>query len=242
MDSYRASHVGHGTGVRYDAALSRKVDGLIWEEFVRPTLLDILRRARDAGATRYLDFACGTGRILEVGAQVFDDVTGIDVSPDMLEVARARVPQARILMLDVTREPNGAVGREFDCVSIFRFLLNAESALRRDVLRWLAAQMPVGATLVGNNHMAAASLNGVATRLAERFAARGRNCLTRTETEELLASAGFRVETWSGFRVLPSWRGRPLLGRGVQRAAERVALAAGLGRFGSDQLFVARRV
>lgn len=242
MDSYRASHVGEGTGTRYDASLSRKVDGIVWEELVKPVLLSTLRAQRARGAVRYLDFACGTGRILEVGASVFEDVTGIDVSPDMLEVARERVPQAKIVRADVTRDDIGSAAAEFDCVTMFRFLLNAEPALRREVLQWIAAHMRPGAILIGNNHMAAASLNGLATQVAEALAPRSRNHMSRATVEALLRDTGFRIDSWRGFRVLPSFRGRPILGRNAQLAAEKVAMSLGLDRFGSDQLFIAYRI
>ena len=53
-------------------------------------LRDIVRRVTPAAST-LLDVACGTGRHLEFLQQHFQ-VEGLDLSPDMLEVARARCP------------------------------------------------------------------------------------------------------------------------------------------------------
>lgn len=240
MRSYREVHTGPGVGEQYDAMHAIRVDSLIWEEFVRPYVRGILQREADAGAKRYLDFACGTGRLLKVGASLFADSTGIDVSDDMLEVARKRAPGAKILHVDVTQDPHAVEGT-FDCVTLFRFLLNAEPDLRTDVLNWLASKMKPGALLVVNNHRSSRSIGGVLARFAKPDGRRELNTLSRELTEELLASTGFIVESCSGFRVLPSIHGRPLIHRWLQLQGERLCKAAGLGRAGSELVFTARR-
>jgi len=243
-DSYRKSHVGPGIGKRYDQAHAGRLDSLVWDEHVKPLLRELL--AREAGlhsASRYLDFACGTGRILKQGLAFFPEGIGVDISIDMLTEARARVPGAQLIQADVTNDslPEQLNGM-FDCVTMFRFLLNAEPELRRSVLKWLAAHMHPGAALIGNNHMCSASVGGLLTHLARTFSGSSKNVLSRKEVESLLVQAGFRIEAWHGFRVLPSLRGKPALGWWLQRRLERVALTLGLGRFGVEQVFVARRI
>ena len=53
----------------------------------------VLARARTVGLTvaprRALDFGCGAGRLTQALAAVFDRVDGVDISPAMLEAARA---------------------------------------------------------------------------------------------------------------------------------------------------------
>ena len=49
----------------------------------------------------------------------------IDVSPDMLALAGARCPRARLIRGDVTTTPGLAPG-PFDLITAFRFFLNAE--------------------------------------------------------------------------------------------------------------------
>lgn len=241
MSSYRESHIGSGKGVWYDDTHARKVDALIWDNFIKDALSAEFAAAAARGARRYLDFACGTGRVLRIGSRHFEESVGIDISPDMLEVARERVPQAHLMCLDVTRDVDEATG-SFDCVSMFRFLLNAEPALRHEVLAWLARHMPAGATLIGNNHMETLSISGVVTVASRTLFGRRRNYLSRRGVERMLADAGFSIESWRGYRVLPTVMGKPLLGRAGQLAAERVATAVGLGRFGVEQVFVARRL
>ena len=56
-------------------------------------------------AGRALDAACGTGRHSARLADLGHDVTGVDASPEMLELARARVPEARFLEGDLRSLP-----------------------------------------------------------------------------------------------------------------------------------------
>jgi SAM-dependent methyltransferase len=241
VTSYRESHISSGKGAWYDDVHAGKVDSIIWDHFVKDWLASAFGDAVARGARRYLDFACGTGRVLKFGSRYFDEVMGIDISPDMLDVARERVPQARLLCVDVTRSADNQIGN-FDCVSLFRFLLNAEPSLRGEVLTWLARHMPSGATLIGNNHMETWSIPGAITLASRKIFGRRRNYLSRSEVERMLADADFRVESWRGYRVLPTLMGKPLFGRAGQLAAERATSALGLGRFGAEQVFVARRL
>jgi hypothetical protein len=64
MNSYRDVHVGVDMGRRYDALIGAKADALIWENFVKQYTRNVFKSCEAAGATRYLDFACATGRIL----------------------------------------------------------------------------------------------------------------------------------------------------------------------------------
>lgn len=238
--SYREVHVGTGIGHRYDVLIGGKVDALIWESFVKPYLHELLESARQQGMTSYLDFACGTGRILAEGARHFDDATGLDLSDDMLWVARQRVPAARIVCADITREPE-ALTRTFDCVTMFRFLLNAEPPLRRDVLGWLRAHTHPGSLLIGNLHMYTLSFGGLLTVAARAAGNRSLNHDSRRNIGRLLDEAGFTVRSWRGYRFLPTYRGNAPLGDRVQLAGERACNAIGLSRCGSEQVFVAER-
>ena len=241
MSSYRTSHMGAGRGERYDAAHSDKVDAHIWDAFIKDLVSSHIEISAADGGTRYLDFACGTGRVLKVGAQHYDDCTGIDISADMLHVARQRVPGANIICGDVTTD-DLALGEMYDCVTLFRFLLNAERALSADVLRWLADHMPQGALLIGNNHMNSASIRGIVTILSNRFLSTNHNHLSRRSTTDMLQASGFRILQWSGYRVLPTIKGKPIFGKNGQLVLERVARALQLGRVGSEQVFLAERI
>ena len=72
-----------------------RYDGLAeWYEDFRPELsvpeLEALERLLGRGAGRCLDVGCGTGVSIEAAAELGWSMVGVDVSPDLLEVARRR--------------------------------------------------------------------------------------------------------------------------------------------------------
>lgn len=238
--SYRHSHSGKGFGEYYDALLSGKYDGPAWTRLARPTVISIFERERNRGSKRYLDFACGTGRITEIGSRMFRDATAIDISPDMIEIAKSLNLDCHFLIGDVTTSPNIAAG-PFDCVTAFRFFLNAEEDLRHQVLDWLASRMPKGSALIGNVHMNPYSISGFISTLAVRFRSAKVSLMSRQQASQMLARHGFHVEEWHGFRIMPTVSGKPILPTTAQIHADRALSHAGLCRFGVDQVFVARR-
>jgi len=110
------------------------------------------------------------------------------------------------------------------------------------VLAWLAQHMPPGAILIGNNHMSTFSFRGIATVASNTVLGTKLNHLSRKQVTRMLEESGFRVREWSGYRVLPSFKGKPVLGQKAQIAAERFLNSVGLGRIGSEHVFVAERV
>ena len=107
---------------------------------------------------------------------------------------------------------------------------------------WLAEHMPSGAILVGNNHMNTFSFRGVATVISNAIFRTKLNHLSRGEATRMLEESGFKVKEWYGYRVLPSFKGKPILGRKVQVALERFLHSVGLGRFGSEHVLIAERI
>lgn len=72
---------------RYDEL--RDTGGLWWE------LVELLVREGDLRGRRVLDVGCGTGRLVTALAEHYGcKAWGVDASPKMIEVARARVPAA----------------------------------------------------------------------------------------------------------------------------------------------------
>src|SRR5438876_8570688 len=73
--------------VRYDGIAE-------WYEGFRPALkpdeLDALQRLLGPGGGRCLDIGCGTGVSTAAVAELGWSAVGVDLSPDMLEVARGR--------------------------------------------------------------------------------------------------------------------------------------------------------
>ena len=145
------------------------------------------------------------------------------------------------MVADVTTQPD-PIEAKFDCVTMFRFLLNAEDSLRRQALGWISAHTRQGGYLIGNIHLQTVSVPGLLAVASHRLLGRKVNYLGREQTQELLESAGFRIQSWSGYRVLPTVMGRPLIGRQAQVMAEKLCSKMGLGRIGSDHVFVAMKM
>src|SRR6185295_8842136 len=114
------------------------------------------------GVPRYLDFACGTGRITEMMAPLAQESIGVDVSGTMLEVARVKCPHVRFMESDLTRD-NLDIGL-FDMVTAFRFFGNAQDELRSAALKAVVALLRPGGHLVINSHRNPLSLAAVLNR------------------------------------------------------------------------------
>ncbi|MEE1820304.1 UPF0146 family protein [Streptomyces sp. SP18ES09] len=127
-----AAELFDGLGIAYEHAFVRLP--------AQRAAVDWLTARLGAGA-RVLDVGCGTGRpVADLLARAGCEVTGIDVSAEMVALARAQVPGARFEQCDVRafEAPEGG----FDAVCAFFPLMmmtrgEASAALRR-MAGWLA--------------------------------------------------------------------------------------------------------
>ena len=75
--------------------LARSYDGLRPADEQWSKTIDVLIREGDLAGRRVLDVGCGTGRLAALLAERYGcKVWGVDVSPEMLDVARERVPRS----------------------------------------------------------------------------------------------------------------------------------------------------
>jgi SAM-dependent methyltransferase len=202
---YRDSHEGKFCAADYEAHYARGRGYLYWQHFEKPYLEKLFARLGKEIPGRYLDFACGTGRVLQLGAPFFSESVGIDVSEGMLAAAQRNAPTARLIRADPTIAPP-AVGT-FAVISLFRFLLNAEDPLREGVLHWLRSVIAPEGVLVVNNHLNRYSVSGAVCRL-RNLARRGPGdpVLSDIEVEGLLQGCGFRIFDRYGFGLIPPFR------------------------------------
>lgn len=190
--TYRDSHRRPGYGRYYDETYQRGYYAEQWRRVERPLLAGLLRDAYDAGARSLLDFACGTGRILELAETIFDETWGVDVSDTMQQLASERCPRSTFRLQDIGEEP---LPRRFDVVTAFRFFLNAEEPLRRRVLRAIERSLEPGGILIANVHVNSTSPVG--------WFYRARNHLRPAKRARTLslAALGITMET-QGLQVL----------------------------------------
>ena len=147
-EDYRASHLKRGDS--YDATLAAAP----FDAYMARVEDEHLRRIVPAlfvqGRPRYLDFACGTGRIIGTVAPMCAEAMGVDISPSMLEQARRKTPTAQFVLADLTRA-DVDLG-QFDLVTSFRFFGNAQHDLRLAVIKTLHRVLRPGGHLIINSH------------------------------------------------------------------------------------------
>jgi SAM-dependent methyltransferase len=128
-------------GERYDQAFPHKEGQVAAGEW----LIGQLEGRANGG--RVLDVGCGTG--VPTARQLLDaglTVTGIDISPGMLELARRNVPEADLRLLDVA-EVDEALGA-FDAIAAFFSLLLLPRKDIPDALGQLRSLLAPGGLLV----------------------------------------------------------------------------------------------
>ena len=131
----RRARAGVGSALSLYHELAEHYDGLYsWKDYRSEArrLAALAERFGRSDGVRWLDVACGTGHHLEHLRAAYS-VVGVDASPEMLHVARRRLPGVRLIRGDMR---TFRLAEEFDVVSC---LFSAIGALRteRDVRRTL---------------------------------------------------------------------------------------------------------
>jgi len=204
VNDYRSSHLDARCPAQFDGHYVTGHGHLYWNHFERPYLEKLFARLGRECPGRYLDFACGTGRIMELAAPHFVETVGIDVSEPMLAEARRRIPTARLMQVDVMTNPPD-IGT-FEVISLFRFILSAEDHLREGVLKWLRTVIAPNGVLVVNNHLNHWSITGLRHRFRNIVHGRRGGPPTERHIEKLLGRCGFEIVEAYGFAIIPPWR------------------------------------
>lgn len=150
---YSASHLHKGGDYdgRFSSLPGRR---LMWEQEKQllHTLVSPLSKAN------YLDFASGTGRILAHIAPAFQNAFALDISAQMLSVAKEKCPEAQFVQANFRDDPAALRNIRFDLITAFRFFPNAEDALRRDAMGYIARHLADNGRFIVNNHRSYNSL------------------------------------------------------------------------------------
>jgi SAM-dependent methyltransferase len=92
----------------------------------------------DVRGARVLDYGCGTGRLSEWLVEHGADVEGVDVTPEMVDVARSMVPDARFQVIDGTTLPFG--DDAFDLVVtayVLQYYVDGDASVTCEIARVL---------------------------------------------------------------------------------------------------------
>lgn len=226
---------------KYDEVICRSDDDPVWA--AEQMLLRNLIRAHLPTHNHALavDFACGSGRILEVLQPMVGRLIGIDISDAMLARASKRIPHATLLHLDVTADP-ASIPRDIDLLTSFRFLLLAEPKLREACLRALVSHVSPCGILILNSHGNPLSFRFIAT-LRDRLLGRARRLqsFSKTDMTALARASGLDIIDMTGCGFVPMTLQRwlpPALCKWIERS---LAGKPVLWRFGTNLLFVLKR-
>lgn len=215
-------------------------DSWVWQLY-RPYLIGIVqdlasRRTR----LKYLDFACGTGRIIASLEHLATESVGLDISPQMVEYARRKVSRSTLCCGNIL-EDRDLVGSDYDLITAFRFFLNTEPEMKRLVMNSLAARLAdQDSRLIFNIHMNKWSedrLKSVYQRLRGRG---GVNTMSYPQVRRLVEDAGLEIERWYGFGLWPYWLYRSRVGFVFKWLDRHAARLRPLRWISHDMLFVCR--
>ena len=217
-------------------------DAFIWS-LQQPLLLQIVQSlAADGRQLAYLDFACGTGRILATVEPLTHRAIGLDTSAEMLAFAREKVERAELKNGNILDEPE-IIENGFDLITAFRFFLNTEPELRLPVMRSLAQRLAgPESRLIFNIHANTWS-SWLLTSAYQRLRGWGpATTMSYSQIRRLIEDAGLEIESWYGFGLWPHRLYRTRLSP-VLRQADRLATHRHALRWIShDLLFVCRPV
>jgi SAM-dependent methyltransferase len=176
----------------------------IWElqkPVLQKTVADLCKNKNGA---RLLDFACGTGRVISDLENFAAEADGLDISPEMVEVAKTKCRKTRFQIGDILAQPE-LLNKKYDIITAFRFLLNTEPEIRLRVLKKLRSALDTDGWLIANVHGSSRSLRHPAIwwRRHSKNANEMLNELSPCETQNLFREAGFEIVRRIGFGILP---------------------------------------
>ena len=198
--SYRDSHKAEGKGREYHESFSSYPHRAMLWGMEKVCLHKIIKKyLNNSGEFTSLDFACGTGRVLDLVSEYVKEPVGLDVSPSMIEVAKDNVKSAKIILADITKE-DALDGQIFDLITAFRFFPNAEDTLRNEVLKALVTHLSEDGILVFNNHRNQSSL---AMKILKILKKGNTNGMSVAEVNQLLQAHGLVIVDKYPLAILP---------------------------------------
>lgn len=187
---YENSHSAPDFGANYKKSYDKGYYAVQWKCLERPIVQNILIELKKQGKRTYLDFACGTGRLLSLAEEIFKETYGVDVSESMLTIAKQTCVKSHLIRKDITITP---INRKFDVITAFRFFLNASPILRSRALTQLYQMLNTGGILIVNSHVNSSSILGRIYRLREMLTSSVRPSLGYNEFKNILNNHAFEV-------------------------------------------------
>jgi ubiquinone/menaquinone biosynthesis C-methylase UbiE len=244
------------TGEKYERAIGNKFEMVIWEH-EQKILGEIFDKYfKDKRNLKYLDFACGTGRVISffVNKIEAENITGIDTSKKMLAEAESKYPSVQFINGNIATDDSLLNNKTFDLITSFRLFLNLESENRKILLSKLTPHLSKDGYIIFNNHMNRYSILGFIAFIMnkvlriplKREAPPGKkgiiNTMTHREVLDLIDAAKLElVETYK-FSLIPAHGSWIALPSEILLATEKkLSRIAFLNNLGKDRIYVCKR-
>jgi SAM-dependent methyltransferase len=239
---YAALHFVEGVAEKYDDDYyqASTYDSAVWA-WQRPMLRRLLTSIRErSGRLKYLDFACGTGRIISEVEELTTDSLGVDIAPLMLARAAIRT-RSPLRCGDILTQP-AIADRDYDAITAFRIVLGAEPAIRLALLQDLAQRLrDEHSRLIFNVHFSRRSVLALTSGYRRLRGWPPLLMLSPNEVQRLVAASGLVIESVNGFGVLPRRLYRTPLGTHVRAVDGLASRSRAMTWLSQDLVFVCRR-
>lgn len=194
----------HGSAVHKEYAALAPTYERLWRHYLEATIGRTLKHLAPRAGERILDVGCGTGLALARLAETQNGLSlaGVDLSAEMLERARRRLPQAVLLARGAAhRLPFASVSFEAVITSNMLHFLADPARMLDETARVLA---PGGRLIVTDWCRDSFVMFLCEHWLRIRKRPLGR-VLNMRELTALVEDAGLRVAAVSRFHVRPAW-------------------------------------
>jgi ubiquinone/menaquinone biosynthesis C-methylase UbiE len=202
---YRESHKAPEKGMSYQKGFNdMKYRKYIWS-WEKKILIEIMNKYfSNTKKIKYLDFACGTGRIINFLEINMVESIGVDISESMLNLALENVKKSKLIKVDITKE-NIFQDNYFDLITAFRFFLNAQKELREESLYVISKILKQDGYFVFNIHLNKTSIYFRIAHLYRKIKGLDPeiNSLSINEVTQMIEKTGLQIISTYHYALIP---------------------------------------
>ena len=242
MKDYRVSHTEERIAKQYEEVVYKECsyDDMLWKWEQGILTREVVELKSVVSDIEYLDFGCGTGRILGFLEEKVSRAVGVDPAEAMVTIARGRIKRADLIVADITRH-DVLSGQVFDLITAFRIFLNSQPELRDEMFQVLTPKLRgADARFIFNIHGNLWS-HRLFSKLWYKLQGKRLNTMTVRQIHRLAEKHGLEVVRWYGFGVKPKFLYRLLGAKFMFAADSLLSKIPGMRYLSYDLVFVCRK-